>query len=105
MTNKITKLSENDFFNTSGTHRVGELTDINYNKLLKILGEPTYDYPSEDHKKQLEWVLLYNDNIYTIYDWKTYSREYTTNELTTWSIGGKTNPDELIEYMLYTLEN
>ena len=39
------------------TSRVTELTEIDFNSLVDILGEPTYDTPSADDKVQKEWVL------------------------------------------------
>lgn len=59
-----------------------------YQKLVDCLGEPTYDTPSGDNKVQKEWVVNYEGNNYTIYDWKTYDVEYTMNELDEWHIGG-----------------
>ncbi len=81
----------------SGTHKVGSLMNISYNSLTNILGEPTWlgEVDVED-KVCVEWVIKYGDSIYTIYDWKTYSLEYTQNELKTWSIGGKDSASELL---------
>lgn len=59
-----------------------------YQQLVEVLGEPTYDKPSGDNKVQKEWVINYEGNNYTIYDWKTYDEEYTMNELDEWHIGG-----------------
>jgi hypothetical protein len=70
--------------------KIDELRNVSYPELLAILGEPTYDEASEDDKVQVEWVINVNDEIYTIYDWKTYDRYFTENELTNWSIGGAT---------------
>ena len=39
-------------------------------------------------KSTCTWVVTFGNRVYTIYDWKTYDREYTINELNTWSIGG-----------------
>jgi len=79
---------ENVLGQTDGTSKVGSLENINYRDLVTILGEPTYDGPSGDGKVQFEWVLKYNGKIFTIYDWKTFDREYSEYDLTTWSIGG-----------------
>jgi len=77
---------------TNGTHKVGTLENVTYRELVELLGQPTY-YPEDsgDGKIQFEWVIRYNDEIFTVYDWKTYDENYTRNELTTWSIGGKFN--------------
>lgn len=93
---KLTKHEANYNSVTHGTHKIGSLHGYYYNDLILAFGEPTYDTPSGDDKVQFEWVFEFNDNIYTLYDWKTYSKKYTKNDLTTWSIGGKTEPAEFI---------
>lgn len=82
----------------TGTHKVGCLENISYNDLTDILGEPTWfeDGKNAEDKVCVEWVLRYGDSIYTIYDWKTYSLDYTQNELREWSIGGKDSARELL---------
>ena len=77
--------------------KVGELTDIKYSELVRILGEPTYNEESGDGKTQVEWWILLNEKYFTIYDWKTYNREFTLNGLDVWSIGGSSDPTQLIE--------
>jgi hypothetical protein len=78
---------------------VGNITDIKYNELVKILGEPTYNEPSEDNKTQVQWIVGFEGNLFDIYDWKTYNREFTLNELDHWHIGGNTDPNKLIEFI------
>lgn len=73
--------------NESGTSLQGYI-NATYSQLLETLGKPTYDEPSGDDKVQVEWVVEFNDNIFTIYDWKTGSREYTENELMEFNVGG-----------------
>ena len=85
--------------NTGGTFKVGTIDGVSYNQLWNYLGEPTFNEPSGDNKTQVEWVVDYNGEIYTIYDWKTYDRHYTENSLTTWSIGGKNSGFELSCYI------
>ena len=72
-----------------GTYKTNTLRGVTYYELFNTLGQPTYNEASEDSKCQLEWVIEWEDEVYTIYDWKTYDREYTINELNTWSIGSK----------------
>jgi hypothetical protein len=79
--------------------KVGELNGIKYSDLVRIFGEPTYNEPSDDGKTQVEWWIKLDSNYFTVYDWKTYDREYTLNELEYWSIGGSTNPSKLIEFV------
>jgi hypothetical protein len=70
-----------------------------YSQLIAALGEPTYDEPSEDEKVQVQWVIKFDNQIFTIYDWKTYSRDYTENELEEFNIGGKTNVIDFINHV------
>ena len=73
----------------AGTYKTNTLRGVTYYELVHTLGEPTYNVASSDDKVQVEWVIEWQDEVYTIYDWKTYDREYTINELNTWSIGSK----------------
>jgi hypothetical protein len=82
-----------------GTYNVGSIDNITYKDLFRILGEPTYNKPSGDNKTQVEWNLNFNNEVYSIYDWKTYNREYTLNNLDHWNIGGRTDPSGLIDYI------
>ena len=84
---------------TGGTFKVGTIYGASYDQLWNYLGEPTIDSPSGDDKTQVEWVVEFNDELFTIYDWKTYDRHYTKNSLTTWSIGGKSSGLDLSDYI------
>jgi hypothetical protein len=64
--------------------------NCNYQDLVRVLGEPTYPLASGDDKVQKEWVVKYNGEVFTVYDWKTYDSGYTMNELDEFHIGGKT---------------
>lgn len=64
------------------------LENVNYNELVKLLGNPTFSIQSLDEKIQVEWVMRINGHTVTIYDYKTYDREYTINKLRVWSVGG-----------------
>lgn len=76
----------------NGTNLKGYLNGYTFKDLVKALGRPTYLEPSGDGKVQMEWVIKFDNGRFieyaTIYDWKTYDREYTTTKLTTWNIGG-----------------
>lgn len=78
------------------SYKVGAIYNTSYHELLNILGEPTYNEPSEDDKVQREWVVNFNNEIFTIYDWKTYDLEYTLMELTEFNVGGSTSAFDLI---------
>jgi hypothetical protein len=84
---------------TSGTSLAGYLNNVTYQELINALGRPTFDEPSGDDKTQVTWVLEFRGNVYTIYDWKTFDREYTENELTRWNIGSKVNAFDFIDAM------
>jgi hypothetical protein len=75
---------------TTGSSLKGYINCV-YQDLIRVLGEPTYSTPSGDNKVQKEWVVAYNGEVFTIYDWKTYDEEYTMNELDQFHIGGKTD--------------
>ncbi len=79
----------------NGTYKIGSLDGIYYRDLVEKLGEPTVT-GSGDDKVQYEWIMEFEDQIFTIYDWKTYDAEYTEQELTTWSIGGNKDSAALL---------
>jgi len=54
-------------------------------ELTEVFGEPTNDEPSPDEKVQTQWVLLIDDVLVTIYDWKTGT---TPTGLYDWHVGG-----------------
>lgn len=70
-----------------------------YDKLVKAIGEPTFDEPSGDEKTQVEWVIDFKGDFFTIYDWKTYDRDYTLNDLDRFNIGGKSQAFDFIEHL------
>lgn len=92
---RVIKYQEEALSVLSGTFKVGSINLVHYDELVAILGEPTFNEESADGKVQVEWVIELDGNVFTIYDWKTYDREYTKNNLTTWSIGGSTAPHKL----------
>ena len=72
-----------------GTGLKDYLGPVSYWDLKAVLGEPTFSEESGDGKIQKEWVVEYNGNVFTIYDWKTYDERYTVESLDRWHIGGK----------------
>ena len=85
-------------FDATGTSLSGYI-QANYKQLVEVLGEPTWDEASGDDKVQVEWVCEFDEDIFTIYDWKTYDREYTINELNKFNIGSKVIADDFIEML------
>ena len=96
-------LSKEEAFN-KGTSFKGYI-NATYSQLLEVLGKPTYDEPSGDDKVQVEWVVEFEGDIFTIYDWKTYSREYTENELKTFNVGGNTSAFNFIQEVETLINN
>jgi hypothetical protein len=83
-----------------GSHKVAKLYGYNFLQLLYTLGIPTY-YPEDsgDGKVQYEWVFEYEDKYFTIYDWKTFNKEYTEKQCVEWSIGGKSDATNFINVL------
>ena len=75
-------------YDIDGFGKVDTLRGVKYVELISALGEPTLKHHEEGDKSTCTWVVTFGNRVYTIYDWKTYDREYTINELNTWSIGG-----------------
>jgi len=73
---------------TCGTSLKG-YTKATYKRLVEVLGPPTFNEASFDDKTQVEWVVKFRNNYFTIYDWKTFDREYTLNTLEIFHVGGK----------------
>lgn len=80
---------------TCGTSLKGYI-NATYKQLVAALGEPTFNTPSGDDKTQVEWVVKFRNKYYTAYDWKTYDREYTLNELTVFHVGSKVDALDFI---------
>lgn len=101
---KLKVFDEMDAPDTSGTSLKGYV-NATYDKLFDLLGEPTFNEESGDGKVQVEWIVEFEGSIFTIYDWKTYDREYTLNRLETFNVGGKTYAGDFIEYLEKKLQN
>lgn len=81
---------------TNGSSLKGYIS-ITYPQLVSLLGEPTYSAESGDNKVQKEWVVEFDEDVFTIYDWKTFDEKYTMNELDEFHIGGRTDANDFIE--------
>lgn len=73
---------------TTHTFKIASLEGVKYDDIVEVFGEPSIAQESGDGKIQVEWVLSVSDDVFTIYDWKTFDRDYTLNELEVWSVGG-----------------
>jgi hypothetical protein len=65
-----------------GTSLIGYI-NADYDRLTEVFGKPEY---CGDDKSQVEWCVLIDGVVCTIYDWKI-SGSYKYN--TRWNIGGK----------------
>lgn len=99
-------LNESDALSaTGGTSLKGYISGYTYSQLVEALGEPTFATPSGDDKVQKEWVFTYKGNVFTIYDWKTYSTQYTTTLLDCWNVGGKKPAWEFIDAVIEKIKS
>lgn len=89
---------EMDAPNINGTSLAGYVS-ATYDKLVGVLGKPTFDEPSGDGKVQVEWVVEFKGDVFTIYDWKTYDRDYTLNSLDRFNVGSKVSAVMFINYL------
>lgn len=95
--------SPSDHPDTTGTSLKGRVV-ANYDQLVSVLGEPTYDEPSSDERTQVTWVVEHDGDIFTVYDWKTFDRDYTKNELDIFNVGGKTYAGNFIDALEKKIE-
>ena len=97
---RVRKAKDNELDNTYGTYWQGDLHGVTYGQLLELYGTPQFNEASGDDKVQFEWVFYVGDEVVTLYDWKTYDRNYSMYELDEWHVGGKSlsAADEFIEY-------
>ncbi len=86
-----------------GTSLAGYINS-DYMGLELALGEPVFDTESGDGKVQVEWVVQFKGNVFTIYDWKTYDRDFTLCELNTFNIGSKARGYEVAEFIEFLEE-
>lgn len=76
-----------------GTWYKGVKINAFYDELESVLGEPTYITPNEDQSVYRSWVCRWNSDTYEIYDYNTYSEDYTLNYLRLWNVGGSDGSD------------
>lgn len=113
MANFITIYDSMDAPDTTGSSLKGHLGyGITYDMLVEYLGNPTFmPEDSGDGKVNFEWVVEFNDELFTIYDWKTVSPEWSKVNTGTkeqalewfggsrWHVGGKTYEGDFIDYI------
>ena len=102
--NEISKYMTTDGVNTNGSSRVGSLNHMGYKDIVKRVGPPTINYDGAYDKVNVEWIFKVNSDIFTLYDYKSWSETYTFEQLNHWSVGGFENTDEnmqiLIDYLV-----
>ena len=80
--------------NGTSFHDVTIKTSIN--QLTKVLGEPSMDNNSGEDKVNVEWEVIIDNNIVgTIYDWKEY-RRLDGDDLVEFHIGGFNKNDTVV---------
>ena len=96
----VRKAKENEMDDVCGTHLQGYLYGVTYSQLIDLYGTPQFNEASDDDKVQFEWVFYVGDEVVTLYDWKTYDRDYSIHGLDKWNVGGRSlsAADEFIEY-------
>ena len=102
--NKIAN-QENALKLIGGTSLKDRLIGWNYKQLTIVFGEPTFGKVSSDGKIQKQWVFIRtaDNEVFTIYDWKTYDERYTLEEYDRWHVGGKVYSgdfEDLIEQLV-----
>lgn len=80
-----------------GTHLCGRIIGPTYSQMVELMGEPTFSEESGDGKIQKQWIIRDGNDIFTIYDWKTFDKDYTENVLVRWNVGGKSSALNFIE--------
>tara|TARA_R110001592_G_scaffold142229_2_gene364198 strand:+ start:92 stop:463 length:372 start_codon:yes stop_codon:yes gene_type:complete len=102
--NEISKYMTTDGINTNGSSRIGSLNHMEYKDIVKRVGPPTINYDGAHDKVNVEWIFKVNGDIFTLYDYKSWSETYTREQLNHWSVGGFANTDEnmqiLIDYLV-----
>jgi len=70
-----------------------------YSQMVKALGEPTFSEQSGDGKGRVEWIVRFDDDIFTAYDWMNYenSPADNPNKVINWHIGGHRSAFDFIE--------
>lgn len=103
---KYTKLEKDAALKViQGTSLKDRLNGWTYRQLVAAFGLPTFTNGSGDDKIQKEWVFQRDDGeVFTLYDWKTYDVNYTTNYLSTWNVGGKTYAGEFVTDLMKQLK-
>ena len=67
----------------NGTALVGAITDVTYQQLVAAFGEPA---GGDGYKTRVEWSVLIDGVIATIYDWK---RPEPLEAVKIWNVGGR----------------
>ena len=86
-----------------GTSLANEF-EASYDELFDLLGEATF-INSMDDKCQFEWVLIYNDQFYTIYDWKNYGEDITEWPTVEWHVGAASDANEFTNLIQQLIAN
>ena len=94
----------------SGSSLLDRISGITYDDLVDMFGEPLFlPEDSKDGKVNFEWVVEFNNEVFTIYDWKE-SEEYAKNSLgrknrRAFHIGGKEINNQFIDFLYFSNSN
>lgn len=89
---------------TNGTSLRSKLIGITYDDLESIFGEPVFKPGDGDSSVNFEWVVEYDGEIFTIYDWKYPDANYVKDELghdggLSFHVGGKTYAGDFEDFI------
>lgn len=82
------------------------LVGWNYTQLVAAFGQPTFTELHSGGKVRKEWVIQDNSTgeVFSIYDWKTESEDYTKVWLQEWNVGGKTKTSKFVTDIIIQLK-
>ena len=101
---EITVLNKEEAYGLTGGSSLKGYIYCKYADLIALLGQPTFG-KSGDDKVNFEWVVEFEGEYFTIYDWKTYDAQDTIEQLEEWNIGGKVYAGNFIEYIEKQIKN
>ena len=86
---------------TNGTSLRTKLIGVTYDDLISIFGEPVL---KGGDKTNFEWVVEYDGDIFTIYDWKYPDANFVKDELghdggISFHVGGKTYAGDFEDFI------
>jgi hypothetical protein len=89
------------YYAASGTSLKTKLIGITYDDLVSIFGDPVHQ---DGDKTNFEWVVDFEGDTFTIYDWKYPDKDYVKNELghdggISFHVGGKSYAGDFEDFI------